>query len=41
MFELSLEDDGRGVCFNVYVYNAQPGIEIDYKTGDSWLTENE
>ena len=37
----SVEDDGKGVCFNVYVYNAQPGIEIDYKTGDSWLTENE
>lgn len=37
----SVEDDGRGVCFNVYVYNAQPGITIDYKSGDSRLTENE
>lgn len=36
----SVEDDGKGVCFNVYVYNAQPGIEIDYATGDSRLTEN-
>lgn len=35
----SVEDDGKGVCFNVYVYNAQPGIEIDYETGDSQLTE--
>lgn len=32
----SVEDDGEGICFNVYVYNAQPGIEIDYATGDSW-----
>ena len=36
----SVEDDGEGVCFNVYVYNAQPGITIDYKNGDSRLTEN-
>lgn len=32
----SVEDDGEGVCFNVYVYNVQPGITIDYATGDSW-----
>ncbi len=31
----SVEDDGRGVCFNVYVYNNQPGIEIEYATGES------
>ena len=30
---LSVEDDGRGVQFCVYVYNVQPGIEIDYFTG--------
>ncbi len=35
----SVEDDGEGVCFNVYVYNTQPGIEIDYATGNSWLSE--
>lgn len=31
----SVEDEGEGVCFCVYAYNAQPGILIDYKTGDS------
>lgn len=36
MEALSVEDDGEGVCFHVYVYNVQPGIEIDYSTGKSW-----
>ena len=31
----SVEDDGKGIKFNVYCYNVQPGITIDYKTGDS------
>ena len=31
----SVEDNGKGVQFNVYVYNNQPGITIDYKTGES------
>ena len=35
----SVEDDGKGVCFNVYVYNVQPGIVIDYATGESRLVE--
>ena len=30
----SVEDEGEGVCFNVYVYNVQPGITIDYATGE-------
>lgn len=33
----SVEDNGQGVCFNVYVYNVQPGIEINYSTGESKL----
>ena len=33
----SVEDGGEGVCFSVYVYNVQPGVEIDYATGESWL----
>ena len=39
MEALSLEDDGEGVCFNVYCYNVQPGVEIDYLTGESWRAE--
>ena len=31
----SIEDNGKGVCFNVYIYNVQPGIKIDYTTGSS------
>ena len=32
----SVEDGGQGVLFNVYCYNVQPGVGIDYSTGDSW-----
>lgn len=32
----SIEDNGKGVSFNVFVYNVQPGINIDYATGKSW-----
>lgn len=34
----SVEDDGDGICFNVYCYNVQPGITIDYATGESSLS---
>lgn len=33
----SLEDAGQGICFCVFVYNVQPGIVIDYSTGDSYI----
>ena len=31
----SVEDDGKGIMFNVYCYNVQPGVEINYATGAS------
>ena len=31
----SVEDKGKGISYCVYVYNVQPGIKIDYETGDS------
>lgn len=36
----SVEDDGVGICFYVYVYNVQPGIIIDYAFGESELDPN-
>lgn len=35
MEALSVEDGGEGVSYNVYVFNIQPGVEIDYATGES------
>ena len=35
----SVEDDGDGICFNVFCYNVEPGVEIDYATGENWLAE--
>ncbi len=29
----------NGICFNVFCYNVQPGVEIEYATGDSYLSE--
>ena len=37
----SVEDNGKGILFNVYVYNNQPNIEIDYLTGKSKLISKE
>jgi len=37
---LSVEDNGKGIKFNVYLYNVQDGIEIDYKTGESKIVNN-
>lgn len=36
----SVEDNGEGVQFAIYVFNTQPGIEIDYATGEAELIEN-
>lgn len=36
----SVEDNGDGILFNVYCFNAQPGIAIDYATGNSHLDDS-
>lgn len=36
----SIEDQGDGVCFCIFAYNVQPGVVIDYMTGDSQLAED-
>ena len=33
----SVEDNGEGISYNVFCYNVQPGVKIDYVTGDSSL----
>lgn len=35
----SVEDNGDGICFHVFVYNIQPGVELDYSTGKSRLMD--
>lgn len=40
MMAKSVEDDGVGIDFNVYLYNVQPGVEIDYATGDNRLADS-
>lgn len=35
MEAISVEDGGAGICFDVFVYNCQPGIEINYSNGES------
>ena len=37
---LSVEDKGRGLAFNVYCYNEQPGVDIDHATGKSSLSKD-
>ena len=36
----SVEDKGDGICFCVFCYNVQPGVTIDYATGESTLDES-
>ena len=36
----SVEDSGEGVEYHIFIYNVQPGVEIDYATGESWESED-
>lgn len=36
MEALSMENDQDGICCNLFLYNIQPGIEINYANGESW-----
>ena len=40
MEALSVEDNGKGIKFNVFCYNVQPGVEIDYSDGTSRLADD-
>ena len=41
MQAVTVEDEGVGISYNVFCYNVQPGITIDYSTGNSWIaTDN-
>lgn len=37
----SVEDNGEGICFNVFMYNVQPGITINYATGENCQTPSD
>ena len=39
MEALSIEDNGAGICFNVYCYNVQPGIVINYADGSNYAAD--
>ena len=38
---LSVEDNGEGVTFCVYAYNVQPGVDMDYATGDHHASDSQ
>ena len=40
MEAISVEDDGAELAFNVFCYNVQPGVDINYSTGENKLSEN-
>lgn len=35
MEAMSVEDNGTGIKFNIYIYNVQDGVDINYETGES------
>lgn len=35
MEAMSVEDNGAGIKFNIYIYNVQDGVDINYETGES------
>ncbi len=37
----SIEDEGEDICFCIYAYNVQPGVHIDYRTGDNYAENGE
>ena len=39
MEAMSVEDQGLDIEFNVFVYNVQPGVTINYKNGESHITK--
>lgn len=41
MEAMSVEDKGADICFHVFVYNIQPGVRIDYRTGESQIDEEQ
>ena len=41
MEAFSVEDEGEGICFNVFCYNNQPGVKVNYATGDSEAFDND
>ncbi len=36
----SVEDKGKSICYNVYCYNVQPGVIIDYATGEAAVADD-
>ncbi len=39
MEAISIEDEGDGICFNVFCYNVQPKVHIDYMNGENYSEE--
>lgn len=39
MEAFSVEDNGAGICFNIYCYNVQPGIDLNYVNGDNSIAD--